>query len=153
MLTEQTLEKLYSMKLNVLAEAWLEQQKHPQSSDLSFDERLGLLVERQWLWKENRALTTRLKFAQLRQSACLGTSTTTTPAVSSAPSSSNWPPATGSRFWRYWRGTTQAMGRYGRIRARRHGLRNFAVRVIPSPLSSCTLRKSVSWLSGLMKWG
>jgi DNA replication protein DnaC len=71
MLNEQTLEKLYAMKLSGLAEAWQEQQLHPQSSDLSFDERLGLLVERQWLWKENRALVTRLKFAQLRQSACL----------------------------------------------------------------------------------
>ena len=57
--------------LNGLAEAWLEQQQHPHSSDLSFDERLGMLAERQWLWKENRALVTRLKFAQLRQSACL----------------------------------------------------------------------------------
>tara|TARA_Y100000031_G_C8236681_1_gene393605 strand:- start:151 stop:972 length:822 start_codon:yes stop_codon:yes gene_type:complete len=71
MLNEQTLEKLYAMKLNGLAEAWLEQQQHPHSSDLSFDERLGMLAERQWLWKENRALVTRLKFAQLRQSACL----------------------------------------------------------------------------------
>lgn len=71
MLTEQTFEKLYAMKLNGLAEAWLEQQQHPQSSDLSFDERLAMLVERQWIWKENRALVTRLKFAQLRQPACL----------------------------------------------------------------------------------
>ena len=46
-LTEQTFEKLYAMKLNGLAEAWLEQQQHPQSSDLSFDERLAMLVERQ----------------------------------------------------------------------------------------------------------
>ena len=54
-----------------LAEAWQEQQQQPQSSDLSFDERLAMLVERQWIWKENRALVTRLKFAQLKQSACL----------------------------------------------------------------------------------
>ena len=71
MLPEQTLEKLYAMKLNGLAGAWLEQQQHPQSDDLSFDERLAMLVERQWVWKENRALVTRLKFAQLRQAACL----------------------------------------------------------------------------------
>ena len=71
MLAEPTLEKLYAMKLNGLAEAWQEQQQQPQSSDLSFDERLAMLVERQWIWKENRALVTRLKFAQLKQSACL----------------------------------------------------------------------------------
>ena len=71
MLAEVTLDKLYAMKLNGLAEAWLEQQQQPQSGDLSFDERLAMLVERQWIWKENRALVTRLKFAQLKQSACL----------------------------------------------------------------------------------
>ena len=60
MLAEVTLEKLYAMKLNGLAEAWQEQQQQPQSSDLSFDERLAMLVERQWIWKENRALVTRL---------------------------------------------------------------------------------------------
>ena len=54
-----------------LDQAWLEQQQQSQSGDLSFDERLAMLVERQWIWKENRALATRLKFAQLKQSACL----------------------------------------------------------------------------------
>lgn len=56
MLSEQTLEKLYAMKLNGLAEAWLEQQQQPQSDDLSFDERLAMLVERQWLWKKKTAI-------------------------------------------------------------------------------------------------
>ena len=70
MLAEVTLEKLYAMKLNGLAEAWQEQQQQPQSSDLSFDERLAMLVERQWIWKENRALVTRLKFAQA-EAVCL----------------------------------------------------------------------------------
>jgi len=38
---------------------------------LDFEERLGLLVERQWLWKENRALATRLHYARLKVSASL----------------------------------------------------------------------------------
>jgi len=71
MLTEPTMEKLYAMKLNGLAEAWQEQQQHPQSGDLSFDDRLALRVERQWLWKENRALVTRLQYARLKEPACL----------------------------------------------------------------------------------
>ena len=71
MLNEQTLEKLYAMKLNGLADAWEEQRQQPHSADLSFDDRLAMMVERQWIWKENRALVTRLKFAQLKQSACL----------------------------------------------------------------------------------
>ena len=71
MLPEQTMEKLYAMKLNGVAEAWEEQRQQPHSTDLNFDDRLALLVERQWIWKENRALATRLKYARLRQTACL----------------------------------------------------------------------------------
>jgi len=71
MLTEQTMEKLYAMKLNGLADAWEEQRQQPHSADLSFDDRLAMMVERQWIWKENRALATRLKFAGLKQAACL----------------------------------------------------------------------------------
>ena len=71
MLIEQTVEKLYAMKLNGMAEAWEEQRQQPHSADLNFDDRLAFLVERQWIWKENRALVTRLKYAGLRQSACL----------------------------------------------------------------------------------
>jgi DNA replication protein DnaC len=63
--------KLLAMKLNGLVEALEEQRKSAQTAALSFEERLALLVERQWLWKENRAMATRLQFAKLRQSACL----------------------------------------------------------------------------------
>lgn len=65
------MEKLYAMKLNGLAQAYEEQHQQPQSADLSFDERLALLVERQWIWKENRALATRLTYARLKQSGCV----------------------------------------------------------------------------------
>jgi DNA replication protein DnaC len=71
MLPEQTMEKLYAMKLNGVADAWEEQRQQPHSSDLSFDDRLAILVERQWIWKENRALATRLQYAHLKQTACL----------------------------------------------------------------------------------
>ena len=71
MLIEQTIEKLYAMKLNGMAEAWDEQRLNPQSGDLNFDDRLAFLVDRQWIWKENRALATRLRYANLRQTASL----------------------------------------------------------------------------------
>ena len=71
MLYEPTLQKIQAMKLHGMAEALEEQRKSADASALSFEDRLALLVERQWLWKENRALVTRLKFARLRQSACL----------------------------------------------------------------------------------
>lgn len=68
---EQTVEKLYAMKLNGMAEAYDEQQRQPASVELSFDERFGMLVERQWIWKENRALQTRLQFAGFKLAASL----------------------------------------------------------------------------------
>lgn len=71
MVYQQTMDKLYAMKLHGLAQAYEEQHQQPQIGDLSFDERLGLLVERQWLWKEARALATRLKYARLQQTATL----------------------------------------------------------------------------------
>lgn len=71
MLNEPTLSKLLALKLNGMVEALEEQRKSTQTATLSFEERLALLVERQWLWKENRALTTRLQFAKLRQPACV----------------------------------------------------------------------------------
>ena len=71
MLNEPTVTKLLAMKLNGVVEALEEQRKSPQTASLSFEERLALLVERQWLWKENRAMVVRLKFARLRQPACV----------------------------------------------------------------------------------
>jgi DNA replication protein DnaC len=71
MLYEQTLTKLHSMKLQGMAEALNEQRSQTQIADLSFEDRLALLVDRQWLWKENRALTTRLRYAKLKIQASL----------------------------------------------------------------------------------
>ncbi len=42
-----------------------------EMAELSFEERFALLVERQWTWKENRALNNRLKYAGLKLQACL----------------------------------------------------------------------------------
>ena len=47
MLPEQTMEKLYAMKLNGLAEAYDEQRQQANIAELSFDDRLAMLVERQ----------------------------------------------------------------------------------------------------------
>jgi DNA replication protein DnaC len=68
---EQTIEKLYAMKLNGMAEAYDEQRRQPEAAELGFDERLGMLVDRQWVWKENRALAARLQFAGFKVPATL----------------------------------------------------------------------------------
>lgn len=71
MLTQQTLEKLYTMKLNGMAEAFRQQQEDTDIADLCFEERFGLLVDQQWTWKENRALSRRLAQARFTLSAAV----------------------------------------------------------------------------------
>jgi DNA replication protein DnaC len=71
MLTEQTIEKLYHMKLNGMAEAFKEQLQQPAITDLSFQERFSLLVDRQWTWKEERRMRRLLSNARLKINACI----------------------------------------------------------------------------------
>jgi DNA replication protein DnaC len=71
MLNHQTMEKLTALHLEGMAQALEEQRRQPDISQLDFEERLALLVERQWLWRENRALAARLHRAQLKVAACL----------------------------------------------------------------------------------
>jgi len=68
---QQTLYKLYSMKLDGLADAVKEQLSNPNALSLSFDERLAFAVDRQWDLKESRGLTRRLQVAKLRQQAAV----------------------------------------------------------------------------------
>jgi DNA replication protein DnaC len=69
MLLEQTIDKLHQLKLSVMADAIREQMASPQASQLSFDERIGLIVDRQWDATETRGLTRRLQVARLRHQA------------------------------------------------------------------------------------
>ena len=71
MLHEQTLEKLYALRLQGMARALEEQMKKPEMAGLSFEERLAMLVDAQWLWKENRALALRLRNASLKHRASM----------------------------------------------------------------------------------
>lgn len=66
MLPNQTIEKLRAMRLDGMVTALEEQRRQNGITELDFEERLALLVERQWLWKENRSLAARLKNAQLK---------------------------------------------------------------------------------------
>jgi DNA replication protein DnaC len=71
MLTQPTVEKLYALRLNGMADAFRAQQQDPNVGQLSFDERLALLVDQQWNWKQNRALARRLANARLKNAACV----------------------------------------------------------------------------------
>src|SRR2546426_5771155 len=67
MLNQQTIEKLHAMKLHGMADAFRAQLETADAGQLSFEERLALLVDQQWLWKENRALARRLRAAHLKE--------------------------------------------------------------------------------------
>jgi DNA replication protein DnaC len=67
MLNQPTMERLQAMKLHGMAQAFREQYESADSSQLSFEERFGLLVDCQWTWKENRALTRRLQLAKFKE--------------------------------------------------------------------------------------
>jgi DNA replication protein DnaC len=71
MLREQTFDRLYSLKLHGMAQALQEQLGKPDSTSLGFEERLAMLVESQWLWRENRAVKLRLRNAALKIPASL----------------------------------------------------------------------------------
>ena len=71
MLNEQTIEKLYAMKLNGMADAFKEQLHMPDMNELSFEERFALLVDRQWTWKEDRRMKRLLSNAKLKINGCV----------------------------------------------------------------------------------
>jgi DNA replication protein DnaC len=71
MLTHPTLDKLHALKLTGMVHALSEQRQMPDITELSFEDRLGLLVDREMTERDNRRLTTRLQRAKLRQSACV----------------------------------------------------------------------------------
>ena len=71
MLTQQTLEKMNGMKLSAMAEAFEQQLGSGEHAKLSFEERVGLLVDCEWTAREQRKLTRRLRSAKLRHSASL----------------------------------------------------------------------------------
>jgi len=70
MLNEQTFDKLYGLKLFGMAEGFKELLQQPNLNDLSFEERFGLLVDRQWTFKEDGRLKRLLQDAKLKFQAC-----------------------------------------------------------------------------------
>lgn len=71
MLIEQTLEKMNSMKLSGMAEGLRQQLGSPEHVRLAFDDRLGLLVDAEWIAREQRKLAKRLRAAKLRYPASI----------------------------------------------------------------------------------
>ena len=71
MLKHPTLEKLQALKLTGMVAALIDQMALPDIEELAFEERLGLLVDREITERDNRRLTSRLRRARLRHNAAL----------------------------------------------------------------------------------
>jgi DNA replication protein DnaC len=71
MLIEHSLEKLYAMKLNAMADGFKEQLQQHDINELCFEERFALLVDRQWSWKEDRRMNRLLSNAKLKINGCI----------------------------------------------------------------------------------
>ena len=69
MLTHPTTERLRELGLAGMARALEEQRRQPEALDLSFEDRLAMLVDRESLERDSKRLATRLRFAGLRQQA------------------------------------------------------------------------------------
>lgn len=66
MLQEPTVEKLHAMRLGAMAAAWEEQNKLASVDGLGFDDRFGMLVDAEYLARENRKLKRLLRDAEFR---------------------------------------------------------------------------------------
>lgn len=69
MLNNPTVEKLKEMKLKVMAQ--LLSEPDPTLNELSFEERLGIMVEKEWLSKKNSRIKRLLNNATLGVNACI----------------------------------------------------------------------------------
>jgi len=70
MLNNTTLDQLREMRLTGMADAFTEQLEKP-NTDMDFESRLGILVDREYLLRKNRQLKRRLQRAKLQQHACI----------------------------------------------------------------------------------
>jgi DNA replication protein DnaC len=71
MLAHATVDKLSTLRLPAMAEAFQQQLGNPQFTELTFEDRVGLLVDAEWTHREQRKLRRRLQQANLRRQASL----------------------------------------------------------------------------------
>jgi hypothetical protein len=96
MLIHPTIERLRALGLAAMADALIELQNAPDAAELTREDWLGLLVDREATSRENKRLARRLREARLRQPAVVEDSTFAPIAASIALCSANSPPASGS---------------------------------------------------------
>jgi DNA replication protein DnaC len=71
MIDEQTTQKLFDMRLRVMAEVFQKMLAEAPGHELSFADKVGMMVDREWTERENRKLARLLRAAKLSMDACL----------------------------------------------------------------------------------
>ena len=71
MLNQPTIDKLLAMRLEPMVETWRSFEQDESAAQLSFEEKLALMVDRLWTWRQNLALERRLRYAKLKGNACV----------------------------------------------------------------------------------
>ena len=71
MLHQPIMDKLFALKLSGMLEGLRQQMESPQYKKLSFDERFGLLLDREWDQRQTRKLHRRMRMARFRESAVM----------------------------------------------------------------------------------
>ena len=71
MIVEETIDKLLQLHLKVMAQAVREQMASTDSGAMPFEDKLALIVDREWTDRQNRRLTVRIKQAKLGMNACM----------------------------------------------------------------------------------
>jgi DNA replication protein DnaC len=71
MLTHPLLDKLRQLRCQGMLESLQEQLQQPDMQSLSFEDRISLMIDREWWLRENNRIKNRLKNANLRQTASM----------------------------------------------------------------------------------
>ena len=71
MLPQPTVEKMLAMRLEAMVESWKRIEEDEQSQALPFADKLALMVDHLWTWRQNLAFEQRLKRAHLQSGPCV----------------------------------------------------------------------------------
>jgi DNA replication protein DnaC len=69
MIVDETIQKMTELRLTTMVEAFRQMLASPASGQLSFEDKLGMLVDREWLERDNRRVSRRIKEAKLPTAA------------------------------------------------------------------------------------
>jgi DNA replication protein DnaC len=71
MLQQPMREKLQALKLEGIIQALEQQEREESARELSFLDRLALLIDQQWTWRQNQVLAQRLRASRLKGNPCV----------------------------------------------------------------------------------